>query len=106
MNCRTWTTSVLASLLITWPASATPDASTMKRLETVAFYLGAADHCLIKIETPRLRDYYRSHGALEPVAFGAIDKQVRLGSMVSHQPGSAHCSLTRKILHAEGIIDR
>lgn len=105
MNCRTWTASVLASLLIAGPAWAMPDASTMKRLETVAFYLGAADHCRIKIETPRLRDYYRLHGALEPVAFGAIDKQVRLGSMVRHQPGSAHCSLAREIMQAEGIID-
>ncbi|WP_417766705.1 hypothetical protein [Stappia sp.] len=105
MNCRTWTTSVLASLLITWPASAMPDASTMKRLETVAFYLGAADHCRIKIETPRLEAYLNQSNALDAVTWGAITREARKGAIIQHQPGSDHCTQTERLLRAEGIID-
>ncbi|MBL6431650.1 MAG: hypothetical protein HPM95_12935 [Alphaproteobacteria bacterium] len=50
-----------------------PDAETMKRLETVAFYLGAADHCRIDIETDRLEAYFIKYDGLEPVTWARLN---------------------------------
>ncbi|WP_029056956.1 hypothetical protein [Stappia stellulata] len=97
--------AALCATIVPHQAAAMPDATTMKRLETVGFYLGAADHCRIDIETDRLRTYYEQRGALDPVVFGAVDRFVRAGSIVRHQPGSAHCGLAERILRAEEIID-
>jgi hypothetical protein len=82
-----------------------PDASTMKRLETVAFYLGAADHCAIDIDSTRLEAYFDRHGALDPVTWGAIKRVVSQGAMFRHQPGSSHCVLSERIMREEGVID-
>ncbi|MCA1242926.1 hypothetical protein LC092_10795 [Stappia stellulata] len=82
-----------------------PDATTMKRLETVAFYLGAADHCRIDIDTDRLEAYFIKYDALEPVTWGAIERAVSQGAFIRHQPGSSHCGLAERIMRAEGIID-
>lgn len=82
-----------------------PDATTMKRLETAAFYLGATDHCRIEIETQRLEAYSHRNSALALVTWGAIKRVVSQGAMFSHQPGSSHCVLTERIMREEGIID-
>ncbi|MCA1244219.1 hypothetical protein LC092_17380 [Stappia stellulata] len=105
MDLKPITSAIFGLAFFASGATAMPDANTMKRLETVAFYLGAADHCQIDIETERLRAYYERQGALDPVVFGAVDRFVRAGSVIRHQPGSSHCGLTERIMRAEGIID-
>jgi hypothetical protein len=97
--------AAIACLLAPLNALAMPDASTMKRLETIAYYLGAADHCEINIETPRLEAYLDRNDALDPVTWGALTREVRKGAIIRHQPGSSHCSQTEVLLRAEGIID-
>ncbi|WP_093805767.1 hypothetical protein [Stappia sp. ES.058] len=84
---------------------AMPDASTMKRLETVAFYIGAIDHCRIDVETDRLEAYFLKYDALEPVTWGAVERAMSQGAFIRHQPGSSHCGLVERIMRAEGIID-
>ncbi|MBA4613572.1 hypothetical protein H1W37_18085 [Stappia taiwanensis] len=63
----------------------------MKRLETVAFYIGAAEHCQIDIETDRLEAYCLKHDALEPITWEAIERAVSKGAFIRHKPGSSHC---------------
>ncbi|SDT95230.1 hypothetical protein SAMN05428979_0677 [Stappia sp. ES.058] len=82
-----------------------PDASTMKRLETVAFYIGAIDHCGLDVSPDRLMRFFRENKATDPVTFGALDSLVTRGSLIRHEPGSSHCVLTEQIMRAEGIID-
>jgi len=86
-------------------ASAMPDAETMKRLETVAFYIGAIDHCELDVSPDRLVQFFRENDATDPVTFGALDSLVTRGSLIRHRPGSSHCIVTEQIMKAEGIID-
>ncbi|WP_425086976.1 hypothetical protein [Stappia sp.] len=97
----------LAGFLIlgSFGAVAMPDANTMKRLETVAFYIGAIDHCRISVETDRLEAYFLKYDALEPVTWGAVKRAMSQGAFIRHQPGSSHCGLAERIMRAEGIID-
>jgi hypothetical protein len=105
MDLKPITSVIFGAAFFASGATALPDANTMKRLETVAFYLGAADHCQIDIETDRLEAYFINQDALEPVTWGTIKRTMAQGAFIRHKPGSSHCGLAERIMPAEGIID-
>ena len=82
-----------------------PDASTMKRLETVAVYYGSVDHCGISVDGDRLYSYLERSNALDPVTYGAFRRAAGLGYASQQVPGSPYCQLVERIMRDEGIID-
>ncbi len=84
---------------------AMPDATTMKRLETVGLYFGSVDHCRIAVDGDRVYAYLERNDALDPVSYGAFRRAAGLGYMSRQQPGGTHCQLVERIMRSEGIID-